>query len=134
MAAISVTAANVQGESGDAIDAGVALTAGQIVYQDTNGKLQLSDANGAAALQAVKGITLNNGAADQPVTIHSRNGAEVTIGGAVLTAGTFYYLSGTPGGFGPASDLTTGWKVIQIGYAKDTNTLVWDLVDTGITL
>jgi len=134
MANIAVTAANIQGTSGDAPDAGVALTAGQLVYRDANGKLQLSDANGAAPLQKVDGITLNNGAVDQPVTIHTQQGDPVTIGGGVLTAGTFYYLSATPGAICPLADLTAGYKVIQIGYATDTNTLIWNVVDTGIVL
>lgn len=134
MANVTITASNIQGTSGDAIDAGVALIAGQLVYKDANDKLQLSDANGATALQKVLGITLNAGAADQPVTIHNQLNGEVTIGGTALTAGVFYYLSGTPGAICPYADLTTGYKVIQVGYAKDANTLVWHLVDTGVTL
>src|SRR6218665_1417970 len=127
MADISITAANVKLVSGqtESVLAGAAVTAGQVAYKDAALKARLSDNDGAAELHFVRGLTLNNAAADQPVAL-ALDGAVVAVG-AVLTAGTDYYLSGTPGAICPRADVTTGDEVVRIGMALTTSNLQIDI-------
>jgi hypothetical protein len=136
MADISVTAASVLAGSAALVEhgakAGVTLAAGQVVYKDAaDGLLKLSDSNGASALKAAYGITLNGAAANQPVSVVKRG--PVTIN-AVLTAGTTYCSSTTPGGIAPQADITTGGDVIVLGVALSTTVLDVNINDTGVTL
>lgn len=130
MADITVTASAVRGTRGATALAAAALTAGKVVYADTNSKWALSDNNVVAAAQFA-GIALHAADIDQPVTIHESG--DLTIQGG-LTAGTFYYLSDTPGGICPFADLASGERVVQIGYAKSATVLHVHVVDTGIVL
>lgn len=136
MADISITAANVKLVSGPTrqLPAGAAITAGQIVYDETaTGKAKLADNDDATAeVRAAAGMALHAASADQPLTL-AKNGAIVDVG-AVLTAGTDYYLSGTPGGICPRADVTTGDDPVRIGWAKTTSQLVLDFADMGVTL
>jgi hypothetical protein len=52
----------------------------------------------------------------------------------VLTPGTVYCLSGTPGGICPLADVTTGDDVIILGVALSTTVLDVQINDTGVTL
>ncbi|GAB1717538.1 MAG: hypothetical protein NTAFB05_25800 [Nitrobacter sp.] len=136
MTDIAITADSVLG-SGSATratgTAGEAITAGQIVYFDTTvNKWKLADADSAtAAVNHAEGVALNGAALNQPVTV--QKDGDVTIGGT-LTAGSPYYLSGTPGGIAPAADLTTGDKVCLLGLAKSTTVLTLDIQFPGVTL
>lgn len=136
MADIAITAANVVPGADSKPQtgvAGVAVTAGQVVYQDAaTGKFLLAD-NDSATVAAHKGlgIALNNAAANQPLTVHV-NG-DITIGG-VLVAGVAYYLSATPGGICPVADLVTGKTVCLLGMAKSTTVLDVEIEFPGVTL
>ena len=136
MADISITAANVKLVSGstEQMIAGAAIIAGQAVYKEASGgKAKLADNDHATAeVRAVHGIALHAASADQPVTV-AKNGAVVAIGGT-LTAGTDYYLSGTPGGICPRADVTTGDDPVRIGMALSTANLQLDINDPGVTL
>jgi hypothetical protein len=136
MADISITTANVKLVSGPTKSrmAGAVVTAGQVLYQaSATKKSGLSDNDSATAeIRAVDGLALNGAAADQPVEI-AINGAVVNVG-AVLTAGTDYYLSGTPGGICPRADVTTGDDPIRIGIALTTSNLQLDFADPNVTL
>ena len=70
MADISVTAASVVAASGDqkTLNAGEAITAGQVVYIKADGLFWLADANASALTAAHYGVAINNAAAGQPVT------------------------------------------------------------------
>ena len=136
MADISITAANVKLVSGPTrqLPAGAAITAGQIVYDEAaSGKAKLADNDNATAeVRAAAGMALHAAATDQPLTM-AKNGAIVDVG-AVLTAGTDYFLSGTPGSICPRADVTTGDDPVRIGWAKTTSQLVLDFADMGVTL
>lgn len=136
MADISITAANVKLVSGptEHMIAGAAITAGQIAYKEaSSNKAKLSDNDNATAeVRAGFGMALDGAAADQPVTL-AKNGAVVDVG-AVLTAGTDYYLSGTPGAICPRADVTTGDDPVRIGMAQTTSHLLLDFADPGVTL
>jgi hypothetical protein len=136
MADISITPANVKLISGASVPlvAGAALTAGQVIYREmAASKAKLSDNDSATAeVRAVYGVALHAAAVDQPITV-AKNGAIVDLG-AVLTAGTDYYLSGTPGGVCPRADVTTGDDPVRVGMALTTSRLQLDFSDPGVTL
>jgi hypothetical protein len=131
MADLAVTAAAVRGTRGATAPASLTIAAGKVCYTDSaTNKYALSDNNVVAAAK-VEGIALHSADLDQPLTIHTAG--DLTMN-AILTAGTFYYLSATPGSICPVADLTSGSRVIQIGYAKSTTVLAVSIVDTGIVL
>src|SRR5271156_6041924 len=66
--------------------AGVTITAGQSVYVDSGGLVQLAKAD-TAPHAAVKGIALNGGAVNQLITIHTGGGINI---GATVVVGQFY--------------------------------------------
>ncbi len=136
MADISITAANVKLVSGpsEAMRAGAAIAAGQVAYKEgATGLAKLGDNDSATAeVRGAHGMALNGAAADQPVTV-ARNGAVVDLG-AVLTAGTDYYLSGTPGGICPRADVVSTDDPVRIGMALTTSRLQIDIADPNVTL
>jgi hypothetical protein len=136
MADLVITAANVVASTGASNEtglAGEAITAGKAVYQDeVTRKFLLADSNSAtAAARKAKGIALNGAALNQPLAI-LRSG-DLTMG-AVLTPGTAYYLSDTPGGICPVADVGTGEYVCLLGLAKSVSVLAVDIQFPGVAL
>jgi len=135
MADISITAANVVKGAGATVEqgiAGAAVTAGQWVYRDANGKYQLADSNsGTAIARTPRGVALNNAAANQPLMI-ARAGP-VTIGGT-LTAGVTYYMSDTPGGMCPVADVGSGEYSCILGIATSASVLDIAIKASGVAL
>ncbi|MBY3263869.1 hypothetical protein HFO15_19785 [Rhizobium laguerreae] len=138
MADLVITAANVvagasaQTKTGTA---GAAIAAGDIVYLDsaTTGKWQLADSDAAAAEARGQtsniGIALNSAALNQPVIVQTSG--PVTLG-AVLTAGTSYFLSDTPGKLCPVADITGGDYFTLMGLAASTTVLNVDVQYSGV--
>ncbi|TPK18064.1 hypothetical protein [Mesorhizobium sp. B2-5-7] len=118
MTALTITAANVLAGSNSSRDngrAGVAVTAGQVVYKATDGTYKLADTNDASAIVRVpKGIALHAAAANQPLAVHLKG--PITIG-ATVVPGVAYYLGGTAGTIVPIADLTTGDHPALLGMA-----------------
>lgn len=120
---IAITAANLipsaQAVPRDGV-AGVAITAGQLVYKDTaDGKIKLADANGASTLiRTPIGMAVNSAGIGQPVR-YIVSDPDLTIGGTVSN-GAAYVLSGTAGGLAPIADQTTGWYpcIVAIGISS----------------
>ncbi len=136
MADLSITAASVIPGANAVIEHGTAgetITAGQAVYKDTaTGKYMKADANSAtAAGRQARGIALNGASDGQPLTIQ-RSG-DITLG-AVLTPGTDYYLSDTPGGIAPRADIGAGEYVCLLGLAKTTSVLALDIQFPNVAL
>lgn len=135
MADLSITAANVLKDNGAETEhgtAGAAVSAGQTVYRDANGKYQLADSNSATvAARTPRGITLHAAAANQPLAIHKEG--PITIG-ATLTAGVAYYQSDTPGGICPVADVGSGEYSTIIGIATSTSVLDVSIQASGAAL
>ena len=130
MANLSITAANVATSLGSQISntAGVAITAGQVIYLDsTTSTMKLADAD-ALLTAAVTGIAVNSAAAGQPVT-YQPNGL-ITIG-ATVVVGTAYYLSSTAGGICLESDLASGDYVTFLGIATTTAIIAINIVQSA---
>lgn len=135
MVDLVITASDVAGVNDGIGTAGEAITAGDVVAL-VGASLMLADANGGtgatAALRKPVGIALNDAASGQPVT-YAKPGSMVTLG-AVLTAGTTYYLSATPGGIAPAADLAVGMTPVIVGIAFSTTQLKISMLSAGVEL
>ena len=91
-----------------------------------------ADANSAtAAARAARGIAVNGASDGQPLTI--QKSGDITLG-AVLVAGTDYYLSDTPGGIAPRADIGAGEYVCLLGLAKTTSVLALDIQFPNVAL
>jgi hypothetical protein len=130
MADLSQTASSVL-PGADAVTermtAGVAITAGQVVYLiDAAARtVGLADNNDASAVvRRVFGIALNGAAIGQPVVVQ-RSG-EINVG-ATLTPGIIYVLSATAGRIAPAADLASGNFTTVLGIAKSASILGLDI-------
>lgn len=136
MSDIAITAANVIAGSDASIDrshnAGVAITAGQVVYLDsTTHTWKLADADGASVpIKTAQGIALNGAAAGQPLAV--QKGGQITIGGT-LTAGIQYFLSSAAGAICPVADIGTGEAVCEVGIAISTTVLDLNFLYTGVS-
>lgn len=135
MADISITPANVVSGTGSKVDhgkAGATITAGQLVYEASTRKHLLADNNsGTTAARVPKGFALNGASDNQPLAVHKEG--PLTLG-AVLTAGTSYYLSDTPGGLCPVADLASGENAVFVGIAASASVLNVDIQASGVTL
>ncbi|MEF2549998.1 hypothetical protein VQ042_01295 [Aurantimonas sp. A2-1-M11] len=136
MVDITVTASSVVAGSNASVErgtAGVAITAGQVVYKNaTTSKYELADNDSAtAAVRAPVGIALHGAALNQPLAV--QKAGDITIG-ATLTAGVAYYLSATPGGICPVADIASGDYVVLMGLAKSTTVLAIDIQASGVAL
>ncbi|WP_028003175.1 hypothetical protein [Sinorhizobium meliloti] len=138
MADIVITPASVVPGAGAKVTSGTAgatITAGQVVYLDstTTGKWHHADSDAATAAArgqgANVGIALNGASNGQPIDVLTEG--PITLG-AVLTAGTAYYLSPTPGGIAPLADLLTGDYVTLLGLATSTSVLNLDIQYSGV--
>jgi len=110
---------------------GEVITAGQVCFLHTDGKLYLADADETGET-TVKGIALNQiAAANQPIRVMT--GGTLAMG-AILTVAEFYFSSDTPGGIRPTADLDTGDKKSLIGYATTTGNLVLHILNTDVTI
>jgi hypothetical protein len=136
MADLVVTAANVVAGAGAHTEqgvAGAAITAGQVLYHDTDTDTwKLADSNSAtAAARSPDGIALNGAASGQPIRVLT--GGDITPG-ATLTAGVAYYLSDTPGGIAPVADVGAGEYATIIGIAESTTVLNVQFHESGVAL
>jgi hypothetical protein len=98
--------------------AGATITQGQVLYLDAvDNKLKLADANGAAALRVVEGISLNAASAGQPITYITRDPA-FKPGFAVVVGENYILASDTPGSIALHADAVAGDYVTNLGVGK----------------
>lgn len=136
MADLSVTAANVVPGSGAKTESGIAgatITAGQVVYKDSSdNKFKLADTDSAtAAVRSPYGIALNGASNGQTLGVLTMGAMTI---GATVTAGVFYYLSGTAGGICPVADVAAGDYPCIIGSASSASVLNVHIVESGVVL
>lgn len=130
MADITITAASVLPGANAIIEngyAGVAITAGQVVYLDTStNRYGLADTDSATAIvRKPRGIALNGAGVSQPIAV--QKSGDITIG-ATVTKGVAYYLSKTAGGIAPVADITTGAYTAILGIATSATVLSINIV------
>lgn len=136
MADLTITAADVIADADATVQkgtAGATIVAGNAVYLDSaDNRYKLADCDSAtAAAKSPAGIALNSASSGQPVAVISRG--DLTLS-SVLTAGTAYYLSATPGGIAPFADLASGDDVVVLGIAKSATVLQVAIIIPGVTL
>jgi hypothetical protein len=138
MADITVTAANVlllnSGRT-DTGTAGATITAGQALYVDASdsNKLKLAQSDGTAAEAVAVGVSLHAALAGQPIR-YAVDGSIINIGGTTAK-NTAYVVSTTAGGVAPSTDLTSGHRIVWLGYATGTTgAMVLTIRDHGVTV
>ena len=130
MAIVSLTAAALTTGAPSFGTAGEALTAGELVYQDSSdsSKVKKADNTTDAKAEAV-GIMLG-ATGDGEIAIYATDGQTITTSG--LTAGNAYYISSTAGDIELASDLSEGDKISLVGVAASATELKLTIVATAI--
>ena len=122
MAALTVTPGNVLRIDGDVVtyNAGATITAGQSVYVDANGTVQVgtnATSAGSGVNATAVGVALNGGSSGQPIIVQ-RNGTVAP--GATVAVGKQYCL-GTAGGLIPVDDIAGTEFVTFIGIGISTS-------------
>lgn len=136
MADLVLTAANVSPSSLAVMIAGiagVAITAGQTVYEDTadldafsRPKFKLYDANAStptAILTGVRGVAANTAGIGQPIDVVLSDPA-FTHGLAAVTKGDVIVASATAGGLAPVADVASGWRPAVVMIATSATVAV----------
>lgn len=100
--------------------AGVAITAGQLLYLDsTTGTYKLADADASAAAANVVGYAANSAAAGQFVGVITEDD-DMTVGATLSTTAPVYVLSATAGSIAPSADIGAGYYPVVVLIAKST--------------
>lgn len=123
MADLSITAASVVHTSGpsDHGTAGATITAGQGLYKDASdsNKLKLAQSDGTAAEADAVGVALHAALSGQPIR-YATTGAVLNIG-ATTSKTAPYVVSTAAGGIAPLADLTSGHRIVYLGFAPATD-------------
>lgn len=98
--------------------ASVAITAGQAVYMNADGKWALADANGTGT-EKVEGLAAHAASANQVLAVVYEDD-DLTLGATMSTVAPIYVLSGTAGGIAPSADIASGWHPKYLLTAKST--------------
>ena len=107
--------------------AGAAITAGQVVYLDSNGLYQLADCDASATTSAAIGIAANGAGTGQKIIVILEDD-DLTVGGTLSMTAPLYVLSGTGGGIAPIADLATSDYPVVLLVAKSTTKAVFKIV------
>ena len=134
MADLSPTPANVIKGAGAKVNnnremaAGVTGTAGQAIYLDSDGDINLSKGD-AAGTAIVDGVLLNGASPGQPAEYITEGDYDP---GAVVVPGTFYVVSAAvAGSIAPLADLGANTFPRGLGFATDTDNIYVDINNNG---
>jgi hypothetical protein len=97
--------------------ANAAVTAGQLVYELTTGKVGLADATDDTLMIGLAGVTMQAAAAGRPVDV-MKKGALAGMGVSALNAGASVYGSETAGGISDAAIAGSGKVSQKIGTVR----------------
>lgn len=112
--------------------AGASISVGDLIYLDkASGKYLPADSASTADEAAVVGMAVTASALDEQFFYISATTVDL---GAILTQGTFYYLSNNSGMICPFADLGAGDYVTQVGYATSTSLLNITVNATGVAI
>lgn len=90
--------------------AAAAITAGQIVYENTSAKADLARANATGTTQTIRGVALQSVAAGRPVNVIER-GAVYGFGGLGNSGTTVYASAATAGAIADTAPTTPNFLV-----------------------
>ena len=131
MADIVITPANVSRVDGSVQtkNAGVAITAGDSVFVDSTGVLQLCVNDNTAVEAACSGLALNDGAVGQPITYQVSGNLDA---GGTLVAGEVYVVGAAAGAIAPVADVVATEFATVIGIATAAGNLKMGLLPSGV--
>lgn len=111
--------------------AGEAIDAGEVLYQKaSDGKFYLAVADDADTAKAIiKGVATNSAAANQTISYQVMGTINL---GSVLTTGTAYILSKTPGKMQAMSNYGPDQTLSIVGSASSASAMMLNIVNTGI--
>lgn len=101
--------------------AGVAISAGQALYLDTDGTYKLAIATTLAQAN-FKGVALCESVAGQPVVV-ARRDSDLDLGATLAVGEAYCVSSSTAGAIAPFSDLGTGDFVSLVGVANASDSI-----------
>lgn len=110
---------SVNGTSFEAT-AGGTISAGEVVYMASTGKVLSADASSAATAIPLVGIALDSGVLDDTITVLTTGISDAQAG---LTTGTNYYLSTTAGALTSTAPSGSGEIIINMGVATSATSL-----------
>lgn len=122
MSDLSITAANVAKGSGAAVQtktAGATITAGKLVYLDSNDQAQLADCD-VLATAACAGIALHATLSGQPLTYQYAGNIDP---GATTVVAELYVVANASGGIMPIGDLGSGDYLFLFGVGTTTSNI-----------
>jgi hypothetical protein len=138
MADLSITAANVLASTAAEIrreyNAGATITAGQLVYLDSNNKWQLVDTDAGAtgnAVTTICGIALAGASNNQPLSVAVADTGFTP--GATLTVGKAYFASVNAGAIADTAPSTNGYTRF-VGIGKTAAVMVLKPVCAGVAV
>ena len=131
MADLVQVSANVRSVSGRILTgtAGVAISAGNMIYQSTADSEFYLAGNGTAVKAAVAGIAIANADLNGIVSYQVDG---VVDPGATATEGETYVASDTDGNIAPVGDLATGDFVTWYGVGNSDGNIEFNLQASGI--
>ena len=134
MAELVITEADVTVDAGSqtyrSYETSEAITAGQLVYVNSDSKLALVDTT-ASASSTVLGVALTSSSADGDFIVVAEQGEYVV--GATVVAGTYYTASSvTPGSICELSDLVSNDYVSYCIVGTSTTTANIRIYNSGI--
>jgi hypothetical protein len=113
--------------------AGATISAGAVVYVDSNSRWQLYDSNalaGSNATGVVRGIALHNSANTQPLTVATSGNIAI---GATVANGVPYFASNAAGGITATAPIA-GEYAVFIGFGISTTRISVQPVAAGVTV
>ncbi len=133
MADLTITEANVQHSAAADIRHGIAaeaITAGEVIYQNSSTQMALADNNVDAATAAIAGVAASSAAgAGQPISWAVSDPAFVI--GATVEVGEAYAVSATAGGIAPILDLAASAYFSLVGIGVSTTEIWLKPIATG---
>lgn len=131
MVDITITPADVARVDGSTQtkNAGVAITAGDTVYVDSNGVLQLCINDNTAAEAAMAGIALCDAAVGQPCVYLVSGNLDP---GATVAAGVTYIVGAGAGGIAPVADIAAAEFLTVVGVGTGTGNIKMGILQSGV--
>ena len=108
---------------------GATIAAGQSVYEDASGLMQLADADASSLTARAIGIAMTPGINGGSGIVAT--GGSVILVGTTMVVGETYLVSATAGGIMPTADRATGAYVTILGNAATSTQLDLKINATG---
>lgn len=131
MVDLVITPANVSRVDGatQTKNAGVGISAGDALYVDSTGVLQLCENDQTVVEAAMAGIALCDAAVGQPCVYLVSGNLDP---GATVAAGIAYIVGGGPGAIAPAADIAAAEFMTIVGVGTSTGNIKLGILQSGV--